>query len=222
MRRHRRVARTDGRQARRADRALPRPPAQLSAQAPHLGPLRHPRQPQEAAQVLGARSTQSKKSLPASFTARAKKLSITTLLPKDIERFPWAGHLGTRLVRQVAQQVDKHNSTLLFTNTRSQTEIWFQELSAARPKWGDTLAMHHGSLDREVRDEVEQGLRDGQTSSAWSALPPSTLASTSPPSISSVQVGSPKGIARPHATRRPLRSRPRPNLQAHLRPHQRA
>ncbi|MGJ8726105.1 MAG: ligase-associated DNA damage response DEXH box helicase [Roseibacillus sp.] len=145
---------------------------------------------EEAAQVLvgkkGGRIIHSKERKP---------LSITTLLPKDVERFPWAGHLGTRLVRQVAQQVDKHNSTLLFTNTRSQTEIWFQELNAVRPKWGNQLAMHHGSLDREVRDEVEQGLRDGELKCVVCTSSLDLGVDFSPVDLV-IQVGSPKGIAR--------------------------
>ena len=151
---------------------------------------------QEAADVIRPRSPGSKTRPPRLIHSQEqKKLSITTLLPKDIERFPWAGHLGTRLVRQVAQQVDKHNSTLLFTNTRSQTEIWFQELTAARPKWGDTLAMHHGSLDREVRDEVEQGLREGTIKCVVCTSSLDLGVDFSPVDLV-VQVGSPKGVAR--------------------------
>ncbi len=151
----------------------------------------------EAAQVLvGARSTSPAESSTRIIHSQEKKpLKITTLLPKDIERFPWAGHLGTRLVRQVAQQVDKHKSTLLFTNTRSQTEIWYQELTAARPKWGDTLAMHHGSLDRDDRDGVEQGLRDGSLKCVVCTSSLDLGVDFSPVDLV-IQVGSPKGVAR--------------------------
>ncbi|MDQ8189204.1 ligase-associated DNA damage response DEXH box helicase [Roseibacillus persicicus] len=124
-----------------------------------------------------------------------KALSISTLLPKDVERFPWAGHIGTRLARQVAQQVDKHKSTLLFTNTRSQTEIWYQELASLRKKWGDQLAMHHGSLDREVRDKVEQGLREGSLKCVVCTSSLDLGVDFSPVDLV-IQVGSPKGIAR--------------------------
>lgn len=125
----------------------------------------------------------------------SKALRIETLIPKDVERFPWAGHLGTRLAREVTKQIDKHNSTLLFTNTRSQTEIWYQELSSLRKKWGDRLAMHHGSLDREVRDQVEQGLRDGSLKCVVCTSSLDLGVDFSPVDLV-IQVGSPKGIAR--------------------------
>ncbi len=124
-----------------------------------------------------------------------KSIVIETLIPKEMERFPWSGHIGTRLARQVADEIEKANVTLLFTNTRSQTEIWFQELLALRPRWKDKLAMHHGSLDRAERDHAENGLRDGSLKCvvATSSL---DLGVDFSPVDQVIQVGSPKGIAR--------------------------
>jgi ATP-dependent Lhr-like helicase len=42
---------------------------------------------------------------------------------------------------------------------RSATEIWYQALLEARPDWAGQIALHHGSLEREVRAWVEEGLR---------------------------------------------------------------
>ncbi|MBK1833618.1 DEAD/DEAH box helicase [Roseibacillus ishigakijimensis] len=156
---------------------------------------------EEAAQVLAPvgrprRGIRENDSSPTLIHSNEQKpLVITTLLPRDIDRFPWAGHLGTRLVRQVATEVDKHNSTLLFTNTRSQTEIWFQELRKIRPEWEDTLAMHHGSLDREDREDVEDGLRTGRLKCVVCTSSLDLGVDFSPVDLV-VQVGSPKGIAR--------------------------
>ena len=124
-----------------------------------------------------------------------KKIHIDTLIPREIDRFPWSGHLGTKLVREVAREIDKAGTTLLFTNTRSQTEIWFQELLAARPDWEESLAMHHGSLDPAERAVAEQGLRDGSLKCvvATSSL---DLGVDFSPVEQVIQVGSPKGIAR--------------------------
>ena len=124
-----------------------------------------------------------------------KDMVIETLIPKEIDRFPWSGHLGTRLAPEVARHIENANTTLLFTNTRSQTEIWFQELLALRPKWKDHLAMHHGSLDRAERDLAENGLRDGSLKCvvATSSL---DLGVDFSPVDQVIQVGSPKGIAR--------------------------
>jgi ATP-dependent Lhr-like helicase len=124
-----------------------------------------------------------------------KDLRIETLIPRDIDRFPWAGHLGTRLAPQVVAEIEKASTTLLFTNTRSQTEIWHQELLALRPDWQEVLAMHHGSLDRAARESVEQGLRDGSLRCVvcTSSL---DLGVDFSPVDQVIQVGSPKGIAR--------------------------
>ena len=124
-----------------------------------------------------------------------KTIVIETLIPREIERFPWAGHIGTRLANQVADEIEKANATLLFTNTRSQTEIWFQELLTLRPRWKDQIAMHHGSLDRAERDHAENGLRDGSLKCvvATSSL---DLGVDFSPVDQVIQIGSPKGIAR--------------------------
>ncbi|MEO7100476.1 MAG: ligase-associated DNA damage response DEXH box helicase [Luteolibacter sp.] len=132
----------------------------------------------------------------AEVTADMKKpLVIETLIPKEIDRFPWAGHIGTRLSSQVADEIEKANVTLLFTNTRSQTEIWFQELCSIRPRWKDKMAMHHGSLDRSERELAENGLRDGSLKCviATSSL---DLGVDFSPVDQVIQVGSPKGVAR--------------------------
>jgi len=129
-------------------------------------------------------------------TADLKKpIIIDTLIPKEIDRFPWSGHLGTRLAPQVAKEVEKAKTTLLFTNTRSQTEIWYQELLELRPEWKDLLAMHHGSLDPTERAIAEQGLRDGSLKCviATSSL---DLGVDFSPVDQVIQIGSPKGIAR--------------------------
>lgn len=124
-----------------------------------------------------------------------KSIVIDTLIPREIDRFPWSGHIGTRLASQVADEIEKSNVTLLFTNTRSQTEIWFQELLAIRPRWKDQLAMHHGSLDRAERDRAEDGLRNGALKCvvATSSL---DLGVDFSPVDQVIQIGSPKGIAR--------------------------
>lgn len=124
-----------------------------------------------------------------------KRLTIETLIPKEIDRFPWAGHIGTRLAPQVVRHIEKAATTLLFTNTRSQTEIWFQELLRLRPDWQDRMAMHHGSLDRAERDLAENGLREGSLKCVvcTSSL---DLGVDFSPVDQVVQIGSPKGVAR--------------------------
>jgi len=52
-----------------------------------------------------------------------KDVRVHTLLPDHIDQFPWAGHIGLKLRDRVADIVRSSTSTLLFTNTRSMTEI---------------------------------------------------------------------------------------------------
>jgi ATP-dependent Lhr-like helicase len=124
-----------------------------------------------------------------------KKFVVKTIIPKDMEKFPWAGHLGGKLVEEVAKQIEKAQTTLVFTNVRSQTEYWYHALISVRPKWEDDLGIHHGSLDRKDRTEVENRLRAGQIKAVvcTSSL---DLGVDFSPVEQVIQIGGPKGVAR--------------------------
>ncbi len=124
-----------------------------------------------------------------------KRVVIDALIPPVVERFPWAGHLGTQMLPQVIAAIEEGESAIVFTNTRSQTEIWYQAILSARPDWAGIIALHHGSLDRARREWVENGLRDGKLRCvvATSSL---DLGVDFSPVDRVVQIGSPKGIAR--------------------------
>ena len=124
-----------------------------------------------------------------------KKLVIDTLLPRSAERFPWGGHLGLTMLPQVVDEIEKSSTTLVFTNTRAQSEIWYQALIQARPDWSGLVALHHGSLDRAVREWVEAGLKAGELKAVvcTSSL---DLGVDFLPVERVLQIGSPKGIAR--------------------------
>lgn len=125
----------------------------------------------------------------------SKQLLVDTLLPPTIERFPWAGHMGLRMLPQVLAEIDSSASCLVFTNTRAQSEIWYLALLEARPDWAGLIALHHGSLSREVRDWVERALKEGQLKAVvcTSSL---DLGVDFLPVERVLQIGSPKGIAR--------------------------
>ncbi|WP_322047462.1 ligase-associated DNA damage response DEXH box helicase [Paraburkholderia sp. J67] len=127
--------------------------------------------------------------------AQPKTLVVDTLIPETIERFPWGGHLGTRQVGAVADEIDQAQSSLVFTNTRSQAEIWYRALLERRPEWAGLIALHHGSLDKEVRDWVELGLKNGRLKVVvcTSSL---DLGVDFLPVERVFQIGSPKGVAR--------------------------
>ena len=124
-----------------------------------------------------------------------KPLVVDTLIPKTPERFPWAGHLGTRMAAAVVAEIEAAKSTLVFTNVRSQTELWYQSLLKLRPDWAGAIALHHGSLSRETRDWVEQGLKTGALKAVvcTSSL---DLGVDFLPVERVLQIGSPKGVAR--------------------------
>ena len=154
-----RVARAAGEQARRPDRARPRPPAPLPAGAAHLGALGH------------ARQSRQPRWRRCSAPARTGRL-VRGAAPKEIARrladpgrrssaSPGPGTWGSSCCRRWSPAIEEGRTALVFTNTRSQTEIWYQAILDARPDWAGEIALHHGSLDRKVRDFVEDGLRAG-------------------------------------------------------------
>jgi ATP-dependent Lhr-like helicase len=125
----------------------------------------------------------------------AKQIVVDTLIPEHPTRFPWGGHLGVQMLQPVIGEIDKHAATLVFTNTRSQAELWYQHLLDARPDWAGLIALHHGSLDKEMREWVELNLKQGQLKAVvcTSSL---DLGVDFLPVERVLQIGSAKGIAR--------------------------
>ncbi len=122
-----------------------------------------------------------------------KAVRIDTLIPPRVDRFAWAGHLGLSQLPRVLQAIESARSSLLFANTRSQAERWYEALRQARPDW--PLALHHASLDGALRREVEQGLKEGALRAvvATSSL---DLGVDFSPVDQVLQIGGPKGVAR--------------------------
>jgi ATP-dependent Lhr-like helicase len=125
----------------------------------------------------------------------SKELLVDTLIPENPSRFPWGGHLGVQMLQPVIREIEQASTTLVFTNTRSQAELWYQHMLDARPDWAGLIALHHGSLDKEVREWVEQGLKQGQLKAVvcTSSL---DLGVDFLPVERVLQIGSAKGIAR--------------------------
>lgn len=124
-----------------------------------------------------------------------KALVIDTLIPPDPGKYSWAGHLGARMQLPVVQEIESSGTTLVFTNVRSQAEIWYQLLLEARPEWAGSIALHHGSLDKATREWVELGLKEG-TLRAVVATSSLDLGVDFLPVERVLQVGSAKGVAR--------------------------
>jgi ATP-dependent Lhr-like helicase len=124
-----------------------------------------------------------------------KALVIDTLLPAEPGRFSWGGHLGAQMLDPVVREIETSSTTLVFTNTRSQAETWYQLLLDERPDWAGLVALHHGSLDKAVREWVESGLKEGRLKAvvATSSL---DLGVDFLPVERVLQIGSAKGVAR--------------------------
>jgi ATP-dependent helicase Lhr and Lhr-like helicase len=124
-----------------------------------------------------------------------KKIEVESVLPDEVEKFPWAGHLGIKLLPKIIPIIEASKTTLIFTNTRSQTEIWFQKLLDFYPDLAGAIALHHGSIERNIRDWVESALHREKLKVVvcTSSL---DLGVDFRPVETVIQIGSPKGVAR--------------------------
>ena len=149
---------------------------------------------EEASEVLMGSEERYRNSVTIKASIQ-KNIQVESILPTSIEFFPWHGHLGLHLIDELIPILQKSRSTLVFTNTRGQAERWFQELLERVPEWAGQIALHHGSLDRKVRNWVEESLHDERLKVVvcTSSL---DLGVDFSPVETVIQVGSPKGVAR--------------------------
>ncbi len=124
-----------------------------------------------------------------------KAIEVESILPDEIEKYPWAGHMGLRLLHKVLPVIMESNTTLLFTNTRGQSEIWYHQILKQCPELAGAIALHHGSIDAELRIWVEEALHTG-TLKLVVCTSSLDLGVDFRPVDTVIQVGSPKGVAR--------------------------
>lgn len=124
-----------------------------------------------------------------------KNLHIQSIFPDEIETYPWSGHLGIRLIEQVIDVVMNSRTTLIFINTRGMSEIWYRALVERCPELAGIIALHHGSIESEIRNWVEENLHSGKLKVVvcTSSL---DLGVDFRPVETVIQVGSPKGVSR--------------------------
>ena len=142
-----------------------------------------------------------------------KNIIVETIMPEKVETLPWAGYLGIRLLDKVVEVIRQKRTTLIFTNTRSQTEAWYQAIIEHYPEFAGIAALHHGSLDNELRSWVEQALHEERLKFVvcTSSL---DLGVDFQPVEAVIQIGSPKSIAR--FVQRAGRSGHRPDADAKI------
>jgi ATP-dependent Lhr-like helicase len=133
---------------------------------------------------------------------------IEILLPQG--RIPWSGHSGRYAAPQVMAQIEAHQTTIVFCNTRSLAELIFQDLWKSN-EHGLPIGVHHGSLAVEARRKVEQAMADGRLR-ALVATASLDLGVDWGNVDCVIQMGAPKGSSRTRcravSPRRPRRARP--------------
>ena len=124
-----------------------------------------------------------------------KNIEVKSIIPETMEKFPWRGHLGLHLLEEIIPIIKASKTTLLFTNTRSQCEIWFQKILEKHPEFAGELAMHHGSINKDTRLWVEQAIRN-ESLKAVVCTSSLDLGVDFAPVETIIQIGGPKGVAR--------------------------
>jgi ATP-dependent Lhr-like helicase len=124
-----------------------------------------------------------------------KQLEVLSIIPEEIEKYPWAGHLGLKLADKVLPIIHASRTTLIFINTRGMSEQWYQTLLNIAPDLAGAIALHHGSIEGELRTWVEDALHEGKLK-AVVATASLDLGVDFRPVETVIQVGSPKGVAR--------------------------
>ncbi len=124
-----------------------------------------------------------------------KRIEIESIIPEEIDNYPWAGHLGIKMVHRLVPIIEQSNTTLIFINTRGMSETWYQSLLTAAPQLAGAIALHHGSIEQELRLWVEDALHT-QKLKAVVCTASLDLGVDFRPVDTVIQVGSPKGVAR--------------------------
>lgn len=124
-----------------------------------------------------------------------KKIDIISVLPDDVELLPWAGHLGKKLSSKIIPIIYENNTTLIFTNTRNQSELWYQIILEEEPDLAGQIAIHHGSIAKKQRLWIEDAITNNWLKAVicTSSL---DLGVDFKPVDCVIQIGSAKGIAR--------------------------
>lgn len=150
---------------------------------------------QQAREVLLAALVVGKRDGVTVTAEMQKRVEIESIFPDEIEKFPWAGHLGIKLVDKVIPIINSSRTTLIFINTRGMSEIWYQTLLNRAPELAGAIALHHGSIEHDLRIWVEEALHDEKLK-AVVCTASLDLGVDFRPVETVIQVGSPKGVAR--------------------------
>jgi ATP-dependent Lhr-like helicase len=124
-----------------------------------------------------------------------KKTKVISIFPDNVEEYSWAGHLGLKLAEKVLPIIYKSKTTLIFVNTRAKCELWYHQLLELDPSLAGDMAMHHGSIARNLREWVEEALYEGRLSVVVSTSS-LDLGVDFRPVETIIQIGSTKSVSR--------------------------
>lgn len=150
---------------------------------------------EEAQDVLLGMDSEFRKNSILIKSTQKSKVEVRSIIPKKMETFPWRGHLGLHLLEEIVPIIKSSKTTLIFTNTRGQCEIWFQKILEKHPEFAGEIAMHHGSIGKETRLWVEQAIRN-ESLKAVVATSSLDLGVDFAPVETIIQIGGPKGVAK--------------------------
>lgn len=150
---------------------------------------------EEAQDVLLGMDPEFRKNSVLIKAKQKSKIEVRSIIPKKMETFPWRGHLGLHLLEEIVPIIKASKTTIIFTNTRGQCEIWFQKLLEKHPEFAGEIAMHHGSIAKDTRLWVEQAIRN-ESLLAVVATSSLDLGVDFAPVETVIQIGGPKGVAK--------------------------
>ena len=168
---------------------------------------------QDAAEVLLSTLSSNSKNIAFIKADISKRIKVSSILPDDLTKYPWAGHVGLSLIDHVISIIEESESTLIFINTRGMSERWYQEILNHAPSLAGQIALHHGSIDPELRNWVEDALHEKKLK-AVVCTASLDLGVDFRPVDTVIQVGSPKGVSR--FLQRAGRSGHQPNAVSHI------
>ncbi|MET0263224.1 MAG: DEAD/DEAH box helicase [Rariglobus sp.] len=91
-----------------------------------------------------------------------KRARIEVFSPLRANPYPPAGYTATRVLRELGEVLRTKRTTLIFTNTRSGAETIGLRLKELLPDLTSQIEVHHASLDRTIRLDVEDRLKRGE------------------------------------------------------------
>ncbi len=142
-----------------------------------------------------------------------KEIEIISVMPEQVELLPWYGHLGVKLLKSLLPVIHQSTSSIIFTNTRAQCEVWYRKLLDEDPTLVGIMAMHHGSISKELRHWVEDMLYEGKLKAVISTSS-LDLGVDFAPVETIIQIGGPKGVSR--FVQRAGRSGHRPDAKSRI------